>query len=67
MLQSKHTDWLKGYKNKTKIHATYKKPTLDLKMHIDQKWEGGKIDSMQMESKRKLEKQSSYQAKQTLK
>ena len=37
MLQSKHTDWLKGYKNKTKIHATYKKPTLDLKMHIDQK------------------------------
>ena len=67
MLQPKDTDWLNGYKNKTHIYAVYKKPTLDLKMHIDQKWEGGKIDSMQMESKRKLEKQSSYQAKQTLK
>ena len=31
----KDTDWLKGYKNKTHIYAVYKKPTSDLKTHID--------------------------------
>ena len=30
-------------------------PTSDLKTHIDWKWEDGKIYSMQMGSKRKLE------------
>ena len=33
MLKPKDTDWLNGYKNKTNIYA--KKPTLDLKTHID--------------------------------
>ena len=37
------------------IYAVYKKPTSDLKTHIDWKWEDGKIYSMQMGSKRKLE------------
>ena len=36
-------------------NAVYKKPTLDLKTHIDWKWEDGKIYSMQMESKINLE------------
>ena len=54
MLQPKDTDWLNGYKNKTHIYV-YKKHTLDLKTHIDWKWEDGKIYSMQMGSKRKLE------------
>ena len=45
---------LNGYKNKTRIYAVSKKPTSDLKTHIDWKWEDGKIYSMQMESKRKL-------------
>ena len=31
MLQPKDTNWLNGYKNKTHIHAVYKKPTSDLK------------------------------------
>jgi len=35
MLQTKDTDWLNGYKNKTHIYAIYKKPTSDLKTHID--------------------------------
>ena len=35
MLQPKDMDWLSEYKNKTYIYAVYKKPTLDLKMHID--------------------------------
>ena len=35
MLQPKDTDWLKGYKNKTYIYAVYKKPTSDIKTHID--------------------------------
>ena len=26
MLQSKDTDWLNGYKNKTHIYVVYKKP-----------------------------------------
>ena len=34
--------------NKTHIHAVYKKPTSDLKIHIEWKWEDGKIYSMQM-------------------
>ena len=37
------------------IYAVYKKFTSDLKTHIDWKWEDGKIESMQMEGKRKLE------------
>ena len=44
-----------GYKKKTHIYAVYKKPTSDLKTHIDWKWEDGKIYSMQIGSKRKLE------------
>ena len=67
MLQPEDTDWLNGCKNKAPIYAVYKKPTADLKTHIDWKWEDGKIYSMQMGSKRKLEQQSSYQTKQTLK
>ena len=35
MLQLKDTDWLKGYKNKTHIYSVYKKPSSDLKTHID--------------------------------
>ena len=34
----KDTDWLNGFKkkkNKTHIYAVYKKPTSDLKTHID--------------------------------
>ena len=42
MFQPKDTDWLNGYKNKTYIYAVYKKPTSDLKTHIDWKWEDGK-------------------------
>ena len=42
MLQPKDTDWLNGYKNKTHIYAIYKKPTSDLKMHIDWKLKDGK-------------------------
>ena len=34
MLQPKDTDWLNGYKNKTHMHAVYKKLTSDLKTHI---------------------------------
>ena len=37
------------------IYAIYKKHTSDLHTHIDWKWEDGKIYSMQMGSKRKLE------------
>ena len=33
MLQSKDTDWLNRYKNKTHTYAFYKKPTSDLKTH----------------------------------
>ena len=42
MLQQKDTDWLNGYKNKTHVYAVYKKPTSDLKTHIDWKWKDGK-------------------------
>ena len=31
----KDTNWLNGYKNKTHMHAVYKKPTSALKTHID--------------------------------
>ena len=55
MLQPKDTDWLNGDKNKTHIYVVYKKPTSDLKTHIDWKREDGKIYPMQMGSKRKLE------------
>ena len=51
----KDTDWLNGCKNKTHIYAVYKKPTSHLKTHIDWKWEDGKIYSVQMGSKIKLE------------
>ena len=54
----KLAEWLQ---NKTDIHAGYKKPTSDLKTHIDWKWEDGKIYSMQMGSKKKLEQLSLYQ------
>ena len=63
MLKPKDTDWLNEYKNKTHIYAVYKKPTSDLKIHVDWKWEDRKIYSMQMGSKIKLEQQSSYQTK----
>ena len=53
--QPKDIDWLNGYKNKTHIYAVYKKPTSDLKTHIDWKWEHGRTYCMQMWSKRKLE------------
>ena len=33
----KDTDLLDGSKNKTHIYAVYKKPTSDLKIHIDLK------------------------------
>ena len=45
-------EWIQ---NKTHIYAVYKKPTSDLKTHKDWKWEEGKIYSMQMGRKRKLE------------
>ena len=35
MLQAKHTNWLNGYKKTTHVYAVYKKPTSDLKTHID--------------------------------
>ena len=54
MLQPKDADWLNGYKNMTHVYAIYKKPTLDLKTHIDWKWEDEKIYSMQIGSKIKL-------------
>ena len=41
MLQPKDTDWLNGYKNKTHVYATYKKPTSDPKTHMDWNWEDG--------------------------
>ena len=49
----RHT--LTGYKNKAHIYAVYKKPTSDLKTHVGWKLEGGKVYSMHMEVKRKLE------------
>ena len=46
-------EWIQ--KQDPSIYAVYKKPTSDLKTHIDWKWEDGKIYSMQIGSKRKLE------------
>ena len=43
VFQSKDTDWVNGYKNKTNLYAVYKKPTSDLKTRIDWKWEDEKI------------------------
>ena len=37
MYQPKDTDCLNEYRNKTHIYAGYKKPTSDLKTHIDWK------------------------------
>ena len=42
MFQPKDSDWLNGCKNKTHVYVVYKKPTSDLKTHIDWKWEDGK-------------------------
>ena len=33
VLQSKDTDWLNEYKNKTHIYSVYSKPTVDLKTY----------------------------------
>ena len=63
MLQPKETYWLNGYKNKTYIFAVYKRPTSDLGTHSDWKWGDARSYSMQMEIKRKLELQYSYQTK----
>ena len=52
---TKRKDRLNGYKNKSHIYAVYKNPISDLKTHIDWKWKDGKIYSMQMGNKRKLE------------
>ena len=46
-------DWIQ--KQDPYIYAVYKKPTSHLKTHIDWKWKDGKIYSMQMGSKGKLE------------
>ena len=35
MLQSKDTEWLNEYKNKTCIYAVYKRLVSDLKTHTD--------------------------------
>ena len=39
MLQTKDTNWLNGYKNKTYGYAVYKIPTSDLKTQTDWKQE----------------------------
>ena len=52
---TKDTAWLNEYKNKAHIYAVYKKPTSDLKTYIDWRLEDGKLYSVQMGSKRKLE------------
>ena len=46
MLQPDDSDQLNGLKNKTHRYAVYKKPTSDLKTHIDWKWKDGKIYSI---------------------
>ena len=43
-------DWM-DKKTKTHIYAVYKKPTANLKTHIDWKWEDRKIYSMHWEAK----------------
>ena len=37
MSQPKERDWLNGYKNKTHIHAVYKRSTSDLRIRMDLK------------------------------
>ena len=63
LLLLKDTDWLNEYKNKTHIYAVYKRPTSVLETHTDWKWEDGKRYSMQVEIKRKPDRQFSYQKK----
>ena len=41
-LQPKHTDWLRGYKNKTPKYTIHKRPTSDLQVCTNWKWGGGK-------------------------
>ena len=48
-------EWIQKQDPYIYIYAVYKKPTSDLKTHIDWKWEDGKIYCMQMGSKQKLE------------
>ena len=66
MLQSKPVDWLSGYKNKTRIYAVCKRPTLDLGTHTDWKREDGKRYSIQMEIKRSWRSNTHNQTKQNL-
>ena len=63
MPQPKDRDWLNGYKNKTRIHSVYKKPTSDLKGHERM----GNIFHANEKQKSSNEYQSSYQTNQTLK
>ena len=42
MPQPKDKDWLNGYKNRTPIYATYKRPTSEQGTHTDWKWRGWK-------------------------
>jgi len=51
MLQSKDTDCLNRYKNKTHIYTIYRRPTSDLEAHTDQKLEGGKDSPCKWKSK----------------
>ena len=53
MLQTKDTDSLNGYKNKTHIYDVYKRPTSDLGTHTDWKWEDGKRYSIQKGNQKK--------------
>ena len=59
MLQPNDTDWLNGYSQ----YALYKRPTSDLATHADWKWGNRKKYSLQVEIKRKWEKQYLYQIK----
>ena len=63
MPQPKDKDWLNGYKNKAPIFAVYKRPTSSQGTHTGWKWRSGKRYFTQMETKRKQEKQHSYQMK----
>jgi len=52
--QKRQTGWMDANKRPIYMLST-KKPTSDLKIHIDWKWEDGKLYFMQLGSKRKLE------------
>ena len=67
MLQPKDTDQLNGYKNKTHIYATYKRPTSDLGTHVDWIWGVDKKYSIQKEIKRNMELQYFYETQSILK